>query len=203
MTFHSKFAGVGIIRGAIYTNGFKTTNPYLYGFESQINYIIEHNQNPLDFVNIEVPDTNYVINIGGNRSVLMFVTIHPDEYTRYTTIGTIMYPESKIPDISTSIVVQPCPGIYNAYDWHGVSADLCGVTIDELEPHEFLKRITYVLECIGYMSQTDSVESELLAFEIMDQLKVLFDQANVEHATNHMKTILDLVSQLECVVMKI
>jgi hypothetical protein len=43
MQSHSKFGDVGIIKGAIYINGFKLTDPYLYGIESQINDIIEQN----------------------------------------------------------------------------------------------------------------------------------------------------------------
>jgi len=177
-----------------------STTPVLFGFCNAINYI--RNQCIVGDCIVPIPGTNYVVKFSNGVIPYMCYTItDTNGNITYHDIGTITWPKTSIPNPKMIIVVQPCPGLYNTYNLPSLLADLKGATSDKPEPHEFVKCVVYILNSIGYMSlQNESTDQDVSHSDIMDQLKALFDQTDVEHATNHMKKIFDLMHQLERIV---
>lgn len=182
-----------VIPGAIFAF---LTKIVLFGFCVEINEI--RHQHVVGNCIVPIPGTNYVIKFSKYAipTLCYTVTGNNGDIT-YHNIGTITWPGTHIPNPKKIVVVQPCPGIYNTHDLYGVLADLKGVsTKDHQEPNEFIKPVMHILKGIGYVS-LQNTETNTSPSAIMNQLKTLFDQQNVEHATNHMKQIFDLMHQLE------
>lgn len=171
------------------------TTLVLFGFCDAINAI--RHQHVVGNCIIPILGTNYVVKFSEYAipTLCYTVTGNNGDIT-YHNIGTITWPGTSIPNPKKIVVVQPCPGIYNTYDLYGVLDDLKGVTKDHQEPNEFIKPVMHILKSIGYVS-FQNTETNASPSDIMNQLKTLFDQQNVEHATNHMKKIFDLMTQLE------
>ena len=154
-----------------------------------------------DIVYVPIPGTNYVVYIDRPIPTLGYVVNTP-EYTSPRHIGSIMLPGCDIPDTTSQIITQPCPGIYTTVSWHRCRTKLLAATVCAMTHVESAKQIAAVLKCIGYVSfsmhySTSATESNISVSEIMNQLKALFNQEVVEHATNHMKQIFKLMYQLE------
>ena len=147
---------------------------------------------------VPITGTNYVVYIDRSPPTLGYVVDTP-EYTSPRHIGCIMLPGRDIPDPKYQIVTQPCPGIYTTFSWRLFRIKLISVTSDNITCVEFTKRIIDLLQCVGYISfpMVSAAESNISVSEIMNQLKDLFNQEVVEHATNHMKQIFKLIYQLE------
>jgi hypothetical protein len=177
-----------------------TTTLVLFGFCDSINKI--RHMHIVGNCTIPIPGTNYVVKFTKYiRPSLCYTITDTDVKISYHEIGTITWPRTIIPNPKKIVVVQPCPGLYNTYDWHGVRVDLKGVITKDTKPTEFVECVVRILKSIGYVSlQNGSPEKDVSMYDIMDQLKALFDQTDVEHATNHMKQIFNLMHQLECIV---
>lgn len=177
------------------------TTLVLFGFCDAINEI-RHRHIVVGDCIVPIPGTNYVIKFSDDEIPRLCCTIiDTDGNITYRDIGRITWPGTIIPNPKKIVVVQPCPGIYNTYDLSSVLSDLKGATSNKEEPYEFVKCVVCILKSIGYVSlQNGSPEKEVSPYGIMAQLKVLFDQANIEHATNHMKQIFERMAQLECIV---
>ena len=147
---------------------------------------------------MHITGTNYVVYIDRSPPVLGYVVGTP-EYTSPRHIGSIMLPGCDIPDTASKIITQPCPGIYTTFSWRLFRIKLISVTSDNITCVEFTKRVIDLLQCVGYISfpMVSTAESNISVSEIMNQLKALFNQEVVEHATNHMKQIFKLMYQLE------
>ena len=180
-----------------------TDNPTMFGFYEVIMCLLV--MYPLeircDIVYVPILGTNYVVYIDRSPPVLGYV-VNTLEYTSPRHIGCIILPGCDIPDTASKIITQPCPGIYTTVSWHRCRTKLLDTTVCDMTHAESAKKIAAVLKCIGYVSfsmhcSTSATESEFSVSEIMNQLKALFNQEVVEHATNHMKQILKLTAQLE------
>lgn len=180
-----------------------TDSPEIFGFYDVIMHLLVMYppENRHNIVYVPIPDTNYVVYIDRSPPVLGYV-VNTLEYTSPRHIGSIMLPGCDIPDTASKIITQPCPGIYTTVSWHRCRTKLLDATVCDMTHAESAKQIAAVLKCIGYVSfsmhcSISATESEFSVSEIMNQLKALFNQEVVEHATNHMKQIFKLMYQLE------
>ena len=176
------------------------TTLVLFGFCDAINEI--RHRHVVGECIVPIPGTNYVVQFSDDEIPCLCCTItDTDGNITYRYIGRITWPGTIIPNPKKIVVVQPCPGIYNTYNLSSVLADLKGATSNKEEPYEFVHCVVYILKSIGYVSlQNGSPEKDVSPYDIMAQLKALFDQTDVEHATNHMKQIFKLMARLECIM---
>ena len=200
-----KFITNGVIHGAMHLRGFNPDSPNMLGFKDQIMAIIgmyspEYRE---DIESMDVLGTNYVIRFTKSGPVLMYkICSHNIADTNCFRIGKIITPDFNIPDPSKAVVVQKCPGIVNIYLWKKIREKLRSATVASMEPHDFVQKVVRdVIRRIGYVSNLDARKSFESQVELMANLKALFNQEQVEHETNHMNTICELVSELECEVM--
>jgi hypothetical protein len=117
------------------------------------------------------------------------------EYEYGSCAGQIMMPGRTYPDPKSVIVTQSAPGLFNAYEWSGVRADLIGTIGDIKDPDELAKKLTYHLEYLGY-DKTERKNKQLKAGFIVDKLHELINQTEVEHQTQHMKLIFTFTNAL-------
>ena len=176
-------------------------SPILFGFESAIMSIAT--MYPLDVRDgigfIDVPGTAYSVLISSAAPILHYV-ITTMEGRKKRVIGTIMTPEHANPDLATRIVWQSCRGIYGTGRWNTMRKHLLTATNRDMTCAEFASSVTYVLnKYIDYVAIAVKMNSQSPS-EIMGELTRLFYMTTPEHATNHMKEIIELLNQLNAAV---
>ena len=192
--------------------------PTLFGLYDRINDIINKNKH-IEGINIPIPGTNYFIQFTHTGPVIGYTVTNFNGYIENHDIGTIIlngFERGDDPNPAELVVVQHYLCIYNAYDLCSILSDLLGVTSQCMDPCKFMHKVIYILNSIGYVSSHRSnpfdmivstdlsshtyVDNMSKSIELMNQLKTLFDQKEVEHATEHMKKIFKLMDQLTTTV---
>ena len=148
---------------------------------------------------IDVPGTKYSVLISGAAPILYYVITTPDG-SKKRVIGTIMTTGYEIPDLATRIVWQQCRGIYGSGRWNTMRKHLLTATNRDMTCAEFAVSVTYVLnKYIDYVATAVKMNLQSPS-EIMGELTRLFYMTTPEHATNHMKEIIELLNQLNAAV---
>ena len=211
-----------VIRGAILTGTEMAKHPKLFGLCTRINDIINNNTH-IECINIPIPGTNYfIIKFKHTGPVIGYTVTNFNGYIENHDIGTIIsngFERGDDPNPAKLVVVQHYLCIYNTYNLRSILSDLIGATSQCTDPCKFMHKVINILNSIGYVSSHRSNPFDMIvstdlsshtyvdhmskSIELMNQLKTLFDQKEVEHATEHMKQIFEIMSQFEYAVMQI